>query len=230
STSTFVYLATYETPPFQVVKIQVGTVESLTVANAGTGTGTITSSPHRIDCGTTCTALFRNGSSVTLTATAAAGSTFEGWSGSCTGTSTTCTLSIIDGLNATATFTKAAETPPTPAPTPTETKFTVIGITGSGPVLTARVRVPKAGTVALSGTRKGGGKTVNACTKVTRKVSKAGVVSLTCKVNAATQTARRTGPVVLRLTSTYTPADGKRQTIVRIVRLSKIGPVEPVTG
>jgi Divergent InlB B-repeat domain/Collagen triple helix repeat (20 copies) len=58
----------------------------LTVAKTGSGSGTVTSSPSGIDCGETCTAEFEEGAEVTLSATPAAGSTFAGWSGACTGT------------------------------------------------------------------------------------------------------------------------------------------------
>ena len=60
---------------------------------AGTGTGTVTSSPSGINCGSTCSATYSSGTSVTLTAAAASGSTFAGWSGACTGTGT-CTVSM----------------------------------------------------------------------------------------------------------------------------------------
>jgi uncharacterized repeat protein (TIGR02543 family) len=82
---------------------------SLAVTRAGTGTGTVTSSPAGISCGTTCTANFASGTSVTLTAAAASGSTFAGWSGACTGTST-CTTSMTAARNVTATFNTAAST------------------------------------------------------------------------------------------------------------------------
>jgi hypothetical protein len=59
----------------------------LTVQKTGNGAGTITSNPAGINCGTTCAASFPTGSGVTLTATAAPGSTFVGWMvGPCTGT------------------------------------------------------------------------------------------------------------------------------------------------
>lgn len=75
----------------------------LTVASAGTGTGTLASSPAGIACGATCYASFDNGTSVTLTATAAAGSFFTGWSGACTGTGA-CTVSMNQDKNVTASF------------------------------------------------------------------------------------------------------------------------------
>ena len=59
----------------------------LTLQKTGSGVGTVTSSPAGIDCGPTCVASFATGSTVTLTATAAPGSTFVGWTaGPCTGT------------------------------------------------------------------------------------------------------------------------------------------------
>ena len=53
----------------------------LTVTKAGTGTGTVTSTPPGITCGADCTQGYAPGTVVTLTAPAAAGSTFTGWSG-----------------------------------------------------------------------------------------------------------------------------------------------------
>ncbi|WP_157995065.1 cellulase family glycosylhydrolase [Peristeroidobacter soli] len=75
----------------------------LAVTKAGTGSGTVTASPSGINCGSTCTANYASGTSVTLTAAAASGSAFAGWSGACTGTST-CTLSMTAARNVTATF------------------------------------------------------------------------------------------------------------------------------
>jgi hypothetical protein len=51
------------------------------------GSGTVSSSPAGISCGTTCTAYFAGGASVTLTKSPATGYAFTGWSGgSCSGT------------------------------------------------------------------------------------------------------------------------------------------------
>jgi outer membrane biogenesis lipoprotein LolB len=62
---------------------------TLAVYMAGTGTGTVTSSPGTIDCGSaaagaTCSGTFTLSTFVTLTATPAAGSVFGGWSSNCT--------------------------------------------------------------------------------------------------------------------------------------------------
>ncbi|MEW6196883.1 MAG: Calx-beta domain-containing protein [Bacteroidota bacterium] len=59
---------------------------TLTVARTGSGSGTVTSSPTGIDCGTTCNYTFSAGTVVTLTATPDASSSFAGWSGAATGT------------------------------------------------------------------------------------------------------------------------------------------------
>lgn len=75
-----------------------------------TGTGTVTSSPAGIDCGATCSANFSANSSVTLTATASAGGAFTGWSGACTGSTSTCTVSMDAARSVTANFTTAAST------------------------------------------------------------------------------------------------------------------------
>jgi hypothetical protein len=78
---------------------------TLTVTKAGNGAGAVTSNPAGINCGTTCAADFNINQAVTLTAAAATGSTFTGWSGGgCTGTGT-CTVTITAATTVTATFT-----------------------------------------------------------------------------------------------------------------------------
>jgi endo-1,4-beta-xylanase len=81
-----------------------GGASSLTIAKAGTGTGSVTSTPAAIDCGSVCSAAWTGGATVTLTATAATGSSFSGWSGACSGTTATCVLSMTASQTATATF------------------------------------------------------------------------------------------------------------------------------
>ena len=76
----------------------------LTVAKAGTGSGTATSTPAGINCGVTCMASFGDNTVVTLTATASTGSTFTGWSGSgCSGTGV-CAVTMNGAKSVTATF------------------------------------------------------------------------------------------------------------------------------
>jgi Divergent InlB B-repeat domain len=78
----------------------------LNVTKAGNGSGSVGSNPAGIQCGTTCSASFVQGSSVTLTPTATSGSSFAGWSGACSGTGT-CTISMSAAQNVTATFNTA---------------------------------------------------------------------------------------------------------------------------
>jgi hypothetical protein len=81
----------------------------LTVARIGTGTGTVTSSPAGINCGSTCNADFAFGTSVTLTATPGTASAIGGWNGfGCTGTSTTCTVAATSAPTITVTFNSTA--------------------------------------------------------------------------------------------------------------------------
>jgi Subtilase family/Divergent InlB B-repeat domain/PASTA domain len=75
----------------------------LCVTRSGTGSGSVTSSPAGIDCGATCVTTVTPGTSTTLTASPAAGSTFTGWSGACTGTGA-CTVSPTAAADVIATF------------------------------------------------------------------------------------------------------------------------------
>jgi GH25 family lysozyme M1 (1,4-beta-N-acetylmuramidase) len=75
------------------------------VERQGSGDGTVTSSPVRLDCGTTCSAAFAAGSTVTLTAAADSASTFTGWSGPCDGSAAVCSFPISAPADVVATFT-----------------------------------------------------------------------------------------------------------------------------
>jgi phospholipase C len=77
----------------------------LTVSLSGTGTGTVTSSPAGIKCGTMCSAGFAMGTQVTLTAAPGTNSIFAGWGGNaCSGTNSVCSLTLNSNTQVTATF------------------------------------------------------------------------------------------------------------------------------
>jgi uncharacterized repeat protein (TIGR02543 family) len=84
------------------------TVEThtLTVSTAGSGSGSVTSTPAGISCPGSCSHAFAAGTSVSLTATPAAGSTFTGWSGACSGTGS-CSVTMSADQSVTAMFTTA---------------------------------------------------------------------------------------------------------------------------
>ncbi len=77
---------------------------ALTVSKTGKGNGLIKSSTTGISCGTDCSETYTSNTSVTLTAKPNSKSYFVGWSGACSGTSTTCTVSMDAAKDATANF------------------------------------------------------------------------------------------------------------------------------
>jgi len=76
----------------------------LTVTLSGSGTGSVSSSPSGISCGTTCNKNFPGGTTVTLTATADSGSTLSSWSGCDSTSGNTCTVLMNAAKSVTATF------------------------------------------------------------------------------------------------------------------------------
>ena len=75
---------------------------TLTVTKSGQGT--ISSSPSGINCGSDCSQSYNSGTSVTLTASASSGYTFTGWGGSCSGNSSTCTVTMNQAKDVSAAF------------------------------------------------------------------------------------------------------------------------------
>jgi hypothetical protein len=78
------------------------TTVNLSIAKSGAGNGTVTSAPAGINCGATCAGNFATSTAVTLTATAAAGSVFTGWSGDPDCSDGSVTMNV--GKSCTATF------------------------------------------------------------------------------------------------------------------------------
>jgi hypothetical protein len=73
------------------------------VRRAGSGTGTVTSTPAGINCGSLCLLTFYYGTVVSLTATPALSSTFAAWSGACEGLGP-CAVTLTQTRAVTATF------------------------------------------------------------------------------------------------------------------------------
>ena len=69
-----------------------------------TGSGAVMSAPAGIDCGGICQANFTQGDTVVLTATPAAGQSFAGWGGACSGSQPTCAVLMSEARSASAAF------------------------------------------------------------------------------------------------------------------------------
>jgi hypothetical protein len=67
------------------------------------GSGTVTSSPSGISCGSTCSASFASGTQVTLSEAPSSGYIFSGWSGACSGAGS-CAVTMSAAKSVTATF------------------------------------------------------------------------------------------------------------------------------
>jgi len=82
--------------PPPVAQPEVIPQHNLTIAKTGNGQGKVTNSP----AGT----LFKKGTTVTFYAVPEANSVFTGWSGSCSGTSRTCSVAMMADKTVTASF------------------------------------------------------------------------------------------------------------------------------
>ena len=71
--------------------------------------GTVTSSPAGIDCGADCSEAYPAGSEVTLTGTPDEGAEWGGWGDACSGTSTTCTVTMDSDKTVSASIAAAGE-------------------------------------------------------------------------------------------------------------------------
>lgn len=103
---------------------------TLTVSKSGAGQGTITSDPTGIYCGSQCWKNFDIGTVVTLTAVAAEGSSFAGWSGECSGTGS-CQVTLDEARSVSAAFDVK------PPPPPTHALTVAIAGAGKGRVLSS---------------------------------------------------------------------------------------------
>lgn len=200
------------------------TARDLTVTKAGAGAGAVTSTPAGIDCGATCVAQVGDGLEITLTATAASGSVFAGWSGACSG-SGICTITMSEARSVTATFDVAPASQSGPgasaAPQPGQPKPTsTIRLRGSarqvGNTIITEVDVTGAGTIRQSGWVNAGGRKILAC-RATMKAKRPGRVTLRCAINkrvlrVASRSVRVTIAVPVELRTTFVPTGGTPST------------------
>ena len=189
---------------------------ALNLTRSGTGQGKVTSTPGGIDCGTICSTSYLSYAEVTLTAAADSGSSFTGWGGACSGTTSTCKVTMNEAESVSADFTL---NPPPPPPPPSCKKATLkLGKfkqnrkKGTG---TLKAKAGMAGKVTLKGS-----KTVRQSSK---KLKKKGTVRL--KVRAKGKAARklkRKGSVKVKVKVIFRPGNGcKSKTRTRTVKLVK---------
>ena len=137
-TATFLGSGTYPSSTSSIVTVTVtsGTTFALSVSLAGTGTGSVSSSPAGIACPSTCSANFTSGTVVKLTETPAAGSTFAGWSGACSGTGS-CSVTMSAAESVTATFNLNS---PAVTLTPTSLNFGAVATGVTSPIKTVTLK------------------------------------------------------------------------------------------
>jgi hypothetical protein len=122
----------------------------LSITKDGTGSGTVMGAPDGINCGATCSQAVPPGTAITLTAAAASGSIFTGWTGGCSGTGA-CAVTVNVATDVKATFdTSRIDWPLAPNPTPSVSSLsptsapagsapTTLTVNGSGFVATSVV-------------------------------------------------------------------------------------------
>ncbi len=81
-------------------------VPAYTLSVSQSGKGTVVSAEPGINCGRTCSAKFAQGATVTLSATPETGFRFVNWTGACSGSAPTCSLTINRDSSVQAVFTK----------------------------------------------------------------------------------------------------------------------------
>jgi hypothetical protein len=89
---------------FQMALTYQSSQSTLTVSEAGAGSGTVTSNDGKINCSPTCSEVVTNGTNVVLTANPVIGSVFGNWAGCASLSGNQCTLTLNSDTTVTATF------------------------------------------------------------------------------------------------------------------------------
>ncbi len=82
----------------------------VTLTVSASGKGYVSSYPSGIECGYACSEIYSQGTTITLTAKTF-GDSFTGWGGDCSGSSTTCTLTLDSDKTVSANFGSAQPAP-----------------------------------------------------------------------------------------------------------------------
>ncbi|MBI3897221.1 MAG: hypothetical protein HY308_02875 [Gammaproteobacteria bacterium] len=96
------------------------------------GSGTVTSAPAGVTCGSDCSESYASNTAVTLTAAPTSGFVFSGWGGDCAGTNSSCTVTMSAARNVTASFS---------ASTPLSIKLQIDSVSAATPVTFGHVFV-----------------------------------------------------------------------------------------
>lgn len=204
------------------------------VSVAGTGSGEVTSSPAGINCGVDCTEDFADGTAVTLTASASSGSSFGGWEGGgCSGTGT-CSVTVSQVRDVSATFTEVPPAPTPPDPTPpapdpepvpepsnvfTTTEPTV-KVSRRAIEISERARVPGAGLAGLRVRIRTSGRTRTRC-ETWREVDAAGSYSLRCRLSETFRRQLRRSSLRVTLLTSFEPEGGTEAAQARELRIKR---------
>ncbi len=175
--------------------------KTLTVANANTAGGTVTSNVGGIACGLACSADLTFQSPVTLTATASKGFVFAGFGQSCSGTS--CALTMDSAKSVSANFYSFGLGKKTKLNKKKGTAL--LGVAVGGP-----------GTVTLTGAK---------VKKQTKAAKAAGTVSVPVLAKGKSLKAlKASGKAKVKFHVTFTPAGGAASTLSKVVHLRLLPP------
>jgi hypothetical protein len=118
ATTATIVLPNYAIASFRDVTCTFTNAARITLTTMTYGDGTVTSNIGGINCGPSCRSVYAAGSSVVLTAIAAPGAHFAGWTGACAGIAVgnICTLAVNGDVTANAVFTQDF-VPALPVPT-----------------------------------------------------------------------------------------------------------------